>query len=495
MKGDECVGASGHTKINRDEQEGAERVALVWRGQRLGHDGFRQLIHQKRAALAGLSLPPGRPVVVESNKAPGTIALIHALRQAGIPVLILPRGLGAEIRPEVAGRAGAGIELVDGAAGIERHELQIGDRVVPEAASRAAFILTTSGSTGVPKGVGLPELALTRFSAWARRTFDIGPGTRVLSYAPLNFDLSLLEVWATLDAGGTVVLVDPETAADPAALQRLVAEERPHLVEGVPLLYQQLVSAPTGILVDVRHLIVTGEATPQPLRAALARHCPGAAFHNIYGSTETNDSFVFSCGASEFASRVKLPIGQPIDDTEFRVVDEDGWDLTAAGEGELHTATAFAALGYTEAALTEAAFYRKTDADGVIHWFYRTGDMVNRDEDGALSLVGRRDHIVKVRGVRTNLKDVEQAIESHPEVVGVVACVVTEDDGVARIHAVLEASSMLSTLALRQHLSSRLPRTAIPSRFIVSTQPLPRTTTGKPDRKALIAALTHIGAS
>jgi acyl-coenzyme A synthetase/AMP-(fatty) acid ligase len=476
------------TRQNRNE------VALVWRGHRFSYDSFRQLIDRKQQALAGLSLPSGRPVAVEADKSPGTLALIHALRTQEVPVLILPRGLGAEIRPEVAARAGASIELVDGAAGIERRELKIGDSTVPEVASRAAFILTTSGSTGIPKGVCLPESALTRFSAWARRMFDIGPGTRVLSYAPLNFDLHLLEVWATLDAGGTVVLVDTETAADPTALQRLVAEALPHVLEGVPLLYQHLASSSLGALREVRHLIVTGESTPQVLRVALAAHCPGAMFHNVYGSTETNDSFVFSCGSTDFASLVRLPIGRAIDDTEFRVVDDSGADLTTAGEGELHTSTAFAALGYTDPSLTEAAFYQRSDTAGRIHWFYRTGDMVTRDSDGVLSLAGRRDYIVKVRGVRTNLKDVEQAIESHPDVICAVACVIIEDDGVARIYAVLEASTTLSTLVLRQHLSLHLPRTAIPSRFFVSDRPLPRTTTGKPDRKATIAAMTRNGA-
>lgn len=431
--------------------------------------------------------------MVEADKSPATLALLQALRQEQIPVLILPRGLGPQLSLAVAARAGARVELRAQGDGVLRSELPIGDVEAPEAARRAALILTTSGSTGIPKGVCLPATALIRFFAWVRRTFEAGPGTRVLSYAPLNFDLSLLELWATLDAGGTVILVDAETAADPVSLQQLVAEHRPQLMEGVPLLYQQLVSAPLGTLESVRHVIVTGEATPQPLRAALAAHCPTAKFHNVYGSTETNDSFVFSCGAGEFGSLERLPIGRTIEETRFRIIDEDGAELAGAGEGELHTSTPFIALGYTDPTLTEAAFYTHSDDAGV-HRFYRTGDMVERDESGTLRLVGRRDHVVKVRGVRTNLKDVEQAIESHPEVRCAVACLVTEDDGVARLHSVVETSGSLSALDLRCHLVGRLPRSAIPSRFVISRRPLPRTTTGKPDRKSLAAYLTRDGA-
>jgi hypothetical protein len=124
-----------------------QRLALVWRGRRIDYASFRQLVDLKLAELTSFSLPSGRPVAVEADKSPGTMALIQALRQAEVPVLILPRGLGSEIRPKVAARAGSVIELVDGAAGIERRVLPVDDCAVPEAARHAAFILTTSGST------------------------------------------------------------------------------------------------------------------------------------------------------------------------------------------------------------------------------------------------------------------------------------------------------------------------------------------------------------
>lgn len=476
----------------------SDAPGLIWRGRSVSHRELRDRIDAIRADLEAGGLARLETAAVEARKDPGTIALVAALRACGIAALVLPKGLGPEARAAVCARAGAGIELCAGPDGLEaRTPPECPPSIAPRRGAaaaadtgRAAFVLTTSGSTGVPKGVRLPAASIERFSAWARSAFGIGPGVRVLSYAPLNFDLSLLEIWATLDAGGTAILVEPEQAADAAALIRLVGDEMPDVIQGVPLLYKLLGQAPEGAFAAVRHVIVTGEHAPRSLRERMRAHFPTARFHNVYGSTETNDSFVFSCDADAFAALERLPIGAPIVGTTHRVVAEDGADVVGAGMGELHTATPFAALGYTDPALTEAAFYEREE-DGERRWYYRTGDVVERDASGALHLVGRRDFIVKVRGVRTNVKDVEAALEAHPDVELAVVCPVTDAAGETALHGVVQTrpDRRVSTLALRQLCAARLPRTAIPGRFTVTDRPLPRTSTGKPDRKLVAATL------
>lgn len=472
--------------------------ALIWRGRSVTYRDLRDRVEAARLDLEARGLSDVGTAAVEARKDPGTIALIGAMRACGVAVLVLPRGLGAEARAAVCARAGAGIELFAGPDGVETRALSESPApggppdggAARAAVEPAAFVLTTSGSTGIPKGVRLPPDAVARFSAWARDAFEIGPGVRVLSYAPLNFDLSLLEVWATLDAGGTAILVEPDQAADAAALIRLVADEAPDVLQGVPLLYKLLDQAPVGAFADARHVIVTGEHAPRSLRERMRAHFPMARFHNVYGSTETNDSFVFSCDGDVFAALERLPIGAPISGTRHRIVAEDGADLVGAGVGELHTATPFAALGYTDPALTAAAFYAREEGEARC-WYYRTGDVVERDEAGAIHLVGRRDFIVKVRGVRTNLKDVEAALEAHPDVELAVVCPVTDEAGETALHGVVQTrvGTRVSTLALRQLCAARLPRTAIPGRFTVTDRPLPRTSTGKPDRKQVAATL------
>jgi acyl-coenzyme A synthetase/AMP-(fatty) acid ligase len=117
--------------------------------------------------------------------------------------------------------------------------------------------------------------------------------------------------------------------------------------------------------------------------------------------------------------------------------------------------------------------------------FYRTGDVVQRHDDGSITLEGRNDFYVKVRGVRVNTQVVEQAIQEHPEVIEVAVVAVPDDVAGHQLHALVrrEPDSKLNSLTLRKHYSQRLARTEMPSSVDIVTEPLPKTPTGKIDRK------------
>ena len=123
--------------------------------------------------------------------------------------------------------------------------------------------------------------------------------------------------------------------------------------------------------------------------------------------------------------------------------------------------------------------------------YYKSGDIVRRHEDGTLTLEGRADFYVKVRGVRVSTQVVEQAIQEHPAVVEVAVIAVPDELAGARLHATVrrEADVKLNSLMLRQHCATRLARTEMPSTIEIVTEPLPKTSTGKVDRKAVAAAL------
>ncbi|MBI4723815.1 MAG: AMP-binding protein, partial [Rhodomicrobium sp.] len=358
-------------------------TALVWRGHRVSFETLWYLVKNTTEHINALSLPPRGVLAVSAQKSPRVIALLLALRHLYHPVLIVPEQLGAEARHGVYEHANAYAEL---SAGYGTDAPQPHIAIVNETASlnaneNVAMILTTSGSTGIPKGVRLSGSAITNFFRWAQAAFSIQPGTTVLSYAPLNFDLSLLEVWAALDAGATVVLVDADQAADAKALQKLVSQHNPDLMQGVPLLYKLLLQQPTLPFRPDAHIIVTGEPTPRELRQSLADAFPAARFHNVYGSTETNNSFMFSVSAAEFAGLANVPIGNPIAGTCYRIVNDSGEALIGLGRGELHTSTPFAALGYTDARLDDLAFYEHEGRR-----YYCTGDIAERHADGCIHL-------------------------------------------------------------------------------------------------------------
>lgn len=457
--------------------------ALVSSTGSVSYQELRWLVERFAKLLALKALPWSAIVAVEASKSVQTIVMVAALEHLGHPVLIVAANAADEVKRAICRAAGAVGEIVCecGEPVVIWRDVtdEFGTEPVP-AGIAPMFILTTSGSTGVPKGVRLPSDGVRNFMGWGQAYFDIAPNRVVLSYAPLNFDLSLLEIWAALDGGATVLLVDGAQAADGHSIRTLVRAHMPHLVQGVPLLFRLLQEVAEATFPFVTDAIITGEAAPPALREAMVRAFPNARFHNVYGATETNDSFIFSPQAAEFGSLETLPIGEPIGSTQYKIVDDESRVVMGAGVGELHTATPFAALGYTNAQLTEQSFYPDGDRS-----FYRTGDLVERDAAGAIRVLGRRDLVVKVKGVRTNLRDVEIALEKHPSVKNAVVCPLQDAVGAAILHAVVQLEEPVSSLVLRQHCAATLPRSAIPSRFTAGANPLPRTSTGKPDRNAI----------
>jgi acyl-coenzyme A synthetase/AMP-(fatty) acid ligase len=162
--------------------------------------------------------------------------------------------------------------------------------------------------------------------------------------------------------------------------------------------------------------------------------------------------------------------------------DGDGGFVDGEGTGELVVWTPFQTQGYLKAELNEGKFSSYPDDE---KRYFRTGDIVRRHADGSLTLEGRSDFYVKVRGVRVSTQVVEQAIQEHPDVIEVAVVAVPDELAGSRLHAVVcrELDSKLNSLSLRQHCASRLARTEMPSSIEIVTEPLPKTSTGKIDRK------------
>jgi acyl-coenzyme A synthetase/AMP-(fatty) acid ligase len=356
-----------------------------------------------------------------------------------------------------------------------------------ERLARAPLVLTTSGSTGVPKLVPLSGSGVERFFEWATGSFEITSAVSVLSYAPLNFDLSLLDIWTTLFAGGCAVLVDHERATDADYLTELLAAHPVEVIQAVPLFFR-LLAERGGRFPSVRHVIATGDMLPPSLLARFPELFPNARAYNVYGCTETNDSLIHEFTAFDLPAAARLPVGRPIEGVFTELVDRDGQVVVGEGIGELLVSTPFQADGYLDEELTAERFV--TRSSGGETWIcYRTGDVVRRDGSGLLFLEGRDDFQVKVRGVRTNLQEIEHVLEQHPDVVEASVVALPDELAGCRLHAALRTGGgrRLNSLQLRSHCSAALPRTAIPSSFDIRAEPLPRTSTGKIDRHLIRA--------
>ncbi|GAA1427790.1 amino acid adenylation domain-containing protein [Streptomyces thermospinosisporus] len=456
-----------------------EAVALTWRDHTVSYGALVRRAMLERERLAGL--PAGEPLALPAVKSPRTLALILACLLDRRPLLLPSPTLGEEVLDALYGQAGVCHVL---AAGKPPAATATGDGAHPLPGD-TLLLLTTSGSTGTPKIVPLGAAALDRFTAWAGRAFGITTGTAVLNYAPLNFDLCLLEVWTTLARGGRVVLVDPDRATRGRALLELVARERPEVVQAVPMFYRLLTDAAREkdrTLPSVRHAVITGDAMPGALLARLPSVLPEARLYNLYGCTETNDSFLYEVRGAPDAGR-PLPLGEPLPGVDALLVTGDGAVLDGPGTGELYVTTPFQSEGYLGPADGSGGFVEHPERADGRRWF-RTGDLVSRSADGALTLVGRKDFQVKVRGVRVNPQEAEHRLLAHPDITE--AAVVALPDPVAghTLHAVARRApgSGLNSLVLRGHLARGLARAAIPSTLLITDDPLPRTSTGKVDR-------------
>ncbi|GLW90082.1 AMP-binding protein [Actinokineospora globicatena] len=441
----------------------AKGTAVSFNGADVSYRELRALVADALRVLDGL--PAGRPVALHVRKSPESVALVLACWAQRRPFLLPPADLGTDARAALYRQAGCGhvlhADLTTVDTGEPADEVPELDGVGP--------MLTTSGSTGLPKVVPLPHDGIDRFTDWAAGAFGITGGSVVFNYAPLNFDLCLLDIWTTLRRGGHVVLADQERAVDARYLLRAFTHARVEVVQAVPLFYRRLLEVADGPFPDVRELVHTGDAMPPALLARLPEFFPNARLRNVYGCTETNDSLIHD---SDPTSADPVPIGRPIDGVQVRL---DG--------GELLVRTPFQAGRYLDTAIAD----KWVEVDG--ETWLRTGDLVRQDADGVLHLDGRADYQVKVRGVRTNVQQVEQALQSHAEVADVVVLAVPDDEAGYRLHAVVRAvdGTRPNSLTLRSHCARLLPRTAVPSSLELTADEFPRTTTGKVDRKKLLA--------
>jgi acyl-coenzyme A synthetase/AMP-(fatty) acid ligase len=468
--------------------------ALIWQGEQISYGQLLDMASAADADVMRLELPDDRPVGIRAKKSPQAIALVLACLKADRPFLLPSIELAPDTLDQLFAQAACSTVLVpedDVTHGVKVSaapvEAQVDPEWPPPGADEVRFMLTTSGSTGLPKIVPLPLGAVDRFTDWTAKQFEIGTGTKVLNYAPLNFDLCLVDIWTTLKYGGCVVLVDQDRGTNGGYLADLLTDHGVNVVQAVPMLYRLLIDVTREDgrdFPEVRYALTTGDKLPSSSLQEIPRLFPNTRLFNIYGCTETNDSLMyeFELGA---AVPAQLPVGSPIEGVVAVVQDPDGRFVEGEGTGELLVNTPFQTRGYLKAALNEGRFVDlAVNGEGDTR-YYRTGDIVRRHPDGSLTLEGRSDFYVKVRGVRVSTQVVEQAIQEHPEVVECAVVGVPDDLAGTRLHALLrkEPDSKLNSLTLRQHLAQRLARTEMPSTIEIVTEPLPKTSTGKIDRK------------
>jgi len=340
-----------------------------------------------------------------------------------------------------------------------------------------AYIFYTSGSTGLPKGAAISHRAACSFVDWAVDCIDLTSADVVANQASLSFDLSTFDLFATLSAGATLVAIPDWPISSGYPFARFIQEQRISVWYSVPTILNKIAASQRKTpfnLNCLRVVIFAGEAFAKQDLVAFQCYVKEASLYNWYGATEINSCISHLVTAENLASDQPLPIGIPCPFVKIKLVFDAGSSV-----GELFVAGESLMTGYVKnGKVRKDGFVRGLDKEDL---YYATGDLVS-EENGLLIYHGRRDHMIKHKGYRVELAEIENNVLNHSGVEE-VACVYV--DKAIVLFVVPHASSLnLLESKLRSKLAETLPNYMRPEKMFISEK-LPKSVRGKVDRGRL----------
>ena len=357
--------------------------------------------------------------------------------------------------------------------------------------SDLAYILFTSGSTGNPKGVMISHLNSLTFVNSAHDFFRIKMDDRFSNICPLHFDMSVFDLFVAFKAGASVVIIPESTAIFPLQLAQYIAKNKISVWNSVPSALTMLANLTNLDKYDfsgMRLVLFAGEVFPIKYLRRLMEFIPEAKFYNLYGQTEANTSTYYLVEQIPSDDTAVLPIGRSLPNFEVFALNEDGKKVSEAGDkGELYVRASSVALGYwDDVEKTQERFVKnplKSDLNEIV---YRTGDLVRLDSEGNYVFLGRKDHMIKSRGYRIEIGEIETILCNHPEIKNAVVIPIPDELIGNRISAFIVplTPGKIEKEDILNHCSKHLPKYMIPE-IIEFRDSLPATSSGKVDRKEL----------
>ncbi|HXU44820.1 MAG TPA: amino acid adenylation domain-containing protein, partial [Thermoanaerobaculia bacterium] len=428
-----------------------------------------------KAGGAYLPLDPAYPAerlafMIEDAEVAAVVTtedLVAALPACGAPVVVLDGGLERErpVAPKVA--------------------------ILPD---HPAYVIYTSGSTGRPKGVVVSHGNALRLFAATDAWFGFGPEDVWSLFHSYAFDFSVWEIWGALLYGGRIAIVPQATAREPEAFYRLLCRERVTILNQTPSAFRQLIRAATeapDLDSKVRAVVFGGEALDLPGLAPwfAARGDRHPVLVNMYGITETTVHVTYRpIAQADARPGIGSRIGVPIPDLQVHLADSRLELCPIGAPGEILVGGSGLARGYLGRPDLTAARFVPDPFGPTGKRLYRSGDLARRRPDGDVEYLGRVDSQVKIRGFRIELGEIEALLGAHPRVAAaVVVASPAAAGGEPRLTAYLVASGEAPAIEpLRRFLGERLPLYMLPAAFVTVSE-LPRTPSGKVDRRALAA--------
>jgi amino acid adenylation domain-containing protein len=359
--------------------------------------------------------------------------------------------------------------------------------------SKPAYIYYTSGSTGEPKGIVGTIPALTQFVTWEAETIGVAPGWRVSQFMSPVFDAYLKDVFVALCSGATICI-------PPAEVNRLTSDQlaewidttKINLIHCVSAVFSSLVSSieETAAFDDLRTVVISGDAIHVAnVERWMKKFSTRVKLMNQYGLTETTLIKFFHFIETEDLERGYIPIGRPILGATAVIVDQAGRPCPPGVMGEIYIRSPYLALGYfKDPELTGTCFVPNPFGNDPSDLVFKTGDLARLMADGTYQFCGRRDLLVKIRGIRVDMAEIENGLKGDATVKEAVVAAQVGDDGETKLVAYVlpHGSEAIDPDSLRENLRIELPEYMIPV-AIEQVDEFPLTASGKLNRRALPA--------
>lgn len=483
--------------VNYAELDGlANRAAALFRQRGLNKRDVVGIVHTKTVAcyaamIAALKL--GVTYVNLDDQNP-QVRLAHIFSTAR-PKLVFAEGSFADVERAVSA---AGATFLNASEPDVARELETAEAVIPPDSGEVtgtdpAYIMYTSGSTGVPKGALMTHANVLNFAAWVSSRFEITPNDVLTNVNPMYFDNSVFDFYGGLLNGASIAPISRQTLAEPALAVAQIEEAGCTTWFSVPslLIYLTTMRLLTpDRLKTIRQFVFGGEGYPKPeLRKLFSAFGSRSRLVNVYGPTEcTCICSAWDVGETDLADPAGLVTLGPVAENFSALVLEDDRRVAPGEVGELCLLGPQVGLGYVnDAERTQRSFVQNPLNAAWREIMYRTGDLVRLDGDGRkFHFVGRADNQIKHMGYRIELEEIEAALNRLDGVIQSAVVQKTGRAGIKVLVAYLAARGSIAEDELRSGLARFVPSYMIPQHFDVR-ESLPKNANGKIDRVALAA--------
>jgi amino acid adenylation domain-containing protein len=351
------------------------------------------------------------------------------------------------------------------------------------------YVYFTSGSTGRPKGIAGRLKGIDHFINWEIKTLNLKEGTRVSQFTTPSFDAYLRDIFVPLCCGGTICATnEAEMLLDGNRLIQEIDAQQLNVMHCVPSLFRLITNQDLNRenFPSLKFILLAGE----PLLVSDVKKWMDVfgdriQLINLYGPTETTMTKFFYLVSVADKDRRSISIGKPMEGARALVLDNKGQVCPPGTVGEIYIRTPYRTLGYyNQPELTSEVFVQNPFSNDPEDIVYKTGDLGRTLEDGNFEFLGRKDQQVKIRGVRIELQEIEDLLRAHPAVKDVVVIDLSDASENKYLSAYVVLSKKTEAAELKEFLLGALPEYMVPSAFVTLDE-LPRTISGKVDRKSL----------